>query len=82
MPALAACALLTVTLAPVPVKLAGPLQLMVNGEVPPLTVTFSVAEAPAQIGAGGAIVQVGLGLTTNVVVQLVVHPGASVVGAV
>jgi hypothetical protein len=70
--------LFTATLAPVPVKLAGPVQLIVNGEVPPFTVTFKVAEAPAQIGAGGAIVQVGLGLTTKVVVQLVVHPAASV----
>jgi hypothetical protein len=79
---LAAWALLTVTLAPVPEKLAGPVQLIVNGEVPPLTVTLSVAEAPAQIGAGGAIVHVGLGLTTRVAVQLVVHPAASVICAV
>jgi hypothetical protein len=74
--------LFTVTLAPVPEKLAGPVQLMVNGEVPLLTVTFNVAEAPAQIGAGGAMVQVGLGLTTSVVVQLVVQPALSVMWAV
>jgi hypothetical protein len=55
---------------------------MVNGEVPPLTVTFNVAEAPAQIGAGGAIVQVGFGLTTRSAVQLVVHPAASTTLAV
>jgi hypothetical protein len=79
---LAACALLTVALAPLPLKLAGPLQMIVNGDVPPLTVTLSVAEAPAQIGAGGVIVQVGLGLTTKAVVQLVVQPAASVIWAV
>jgi hypothetical protein len=55
---------------------------MVNGAVPPDTVTFKVVEAPAQMGARGAIEQVGLAFTTSVAVQVVVQPAASVTWAV
>jgi hypothetical protein len=67
---------------PLPVKPFGPVQLIVNGPVPPLTVTVKLPVAPMQIGAGGAMLQVGLGLTTRVAVQLVMQPTLSVTLAV
>src|SRR5579862_2743207 len=60
MPALAARALGIEIVAPLPVKPFGPVQLIVNGPVPLLTVTVKLPVAPAQTGAGGAMVQVGL----------------------
>ncbi len=69
-------------LVPLPVKPFGPVQLIVNGAVPPLTVTVKLPVAPAQMGAGGAIVQVTPGLTTSTPVQLVTQPAWSVMLAV
>ena len=71
------------TLGPLPVNPFGPVQLIVKGPVPPLTVTLKVAVAPAQTVAGfGAIVQVGLGLTVKVAVQVLTQPNWSVIVAV
>ena len=71
-----------VMVVPEPVKPLGPVQLIVKGAVPLLTVTVKVAVPPTQTGAGGAIVQVGLGLTTSVAVQLPVQPLTSTIFAV
>src|SRR6266568_9360503 len=65
-------------LVPEPVNPLGPVQAIVNGPVPLLTLTVKVADAPAQTSwLGGAIEQVGLGFTIKVAVQVLVQPKTS-----
>ena len=71
-----------VMVVPEPVKPLGPVQVIVKGAVPLLTETVKLAVAPTHTGAGGAMVQVGLGFTTNVAVQLPVQPLTSTILAV
>jgi hypothetical protein len=56
--------------------------VMNSGAVPPAAVAVIVAVEPAQLVAGGVIVQVGISVPARVVEQVVVQPAKSLTVAV
>ena len=65
----------------VEVKLPGPVQLYLNGPVPPVTPAVIIAGAVWH-PAGPVMATTGFGFTIKVAEQLVKHPFASVMAAV
>jgi hypothetical protein len=68
---------------PVKVTFSQPLNTTVNGAVPLEILIVKVCDWPMHcVAVGGVMVQLGLGLTTSVAVQVLTHPNASVTVAV